>query len=146
MWNRNNTIQAVEDWIPGCYYASVLSYILHSGFLLICYFPAKFSWFALCVCSVLPVAFSPPLIRLISFTWPSLTCPQLYLINGCFPVFFFLPVFSVMSALSHSQVSLDNFVWILESFCSFFNQSASAFTTAPCRSSFFLRVPRFWCH
>lgn len=92
-------------------------------------FPAEFSWSALCVFSLLPGGFSPPVIRLISFTWPSLTCPQLYLINKCPHVLSFLPVLVSCWVLSHSFVSLNRCVcckfWILGVSLPFFNGSAS---------------------
>lgn len=120
-------IQGIESLVNILFF--FLSKNLCHGFLLTCWFPAKFSWFALCVCSVLPVGFSPPVIRLISFTWPSLTCPQLYLINKCLPVFSFFQFLVSCWVLSHSLVSQNHFVcrkvWILGFSVLFFDWSAS---------------------
>lgn len=128
-------IQRIESLVNIIFF--ILSKNLCHGFLLTCWFPAKFSWLALCVCSVLPVGFSPPVIRLISFTWPSLTCPQLYLINKCLPVFSVFQFLVSCWVLSHSLVSQNHFVCRLFFFSIFFRfwESLCSSSTDLLRSS-----------
>lgn len=143
-------IQRIESLVNIIFF--FLSKNLCHGFLLTCWFPAKFSWLALCVCSVLPVGFSPPVIRLISFTWPSLTCPQLYLINKCLPVFSFFQFLVSCWVLSHSLVSQNHFVCrkvffsILGVSMLFFDWSASILTETPFKFSLPPMLPHFLCH